>query len=127
MTDKSYLVFISLPMKGRTEEDVLKEMLDVFEKLEKRFPNISFAFVDSYHKAIPSDISETRKEGAWIITHSLKLMAMSDLVIFAGGWASAKGCIVEKDICSKYNIPYIDETQIDLIEEEDLLKIMEGE
>mgnify|MGYP003300547911 CR=1 FL=1 len=114
-------VFVSLPMRDRLEDHILKRISSVLTKMEEAYPDIPFVWVDNYHKAVPNNIKGTRKESPWMLSDSLKLMALSDIVVFADGWSEARGCKIESEVCKMYDIPHILESQIGLMIKKDLI------
>lgn len=85
-------IFISLPMKGRSDEDIKKEMNEI---MKTRYPN------DELIDTVIWSGSRVK-----CLAHSITLMTDADLVVFAPGWEKAKGCNIELQICKDYDIPY---------------------
>ena len=100
-TEKKKL-FISLPMNGRSEADVLNDIKTISEKFKD-----NFEIINSYQQEEdPNGID--RYSGVWYLGNSIKLMRTANLVCFAKNWASARGCIIEHRICELYDIPFIE-------------------
>lgn len=60
--------------------------------------------IDTYIKeAAPDNINS----GLWYLGKSLLLLTEANLVVFAKGWRSARGCLVEYQCARKYGISYI--------------------
>ena len=95
-------LFISLPMNGRDEADILNELKYIGDKFKENY-NI----IDSYHQEDdPNGID--RYSGVWYLGYSIQLMRTANLVVFAKNWTRARGCIIEHRVCELYDIPYIE-------------------
>ena len=99
-------IFVSQPMNGRDEEEVLLERevyANAFIKKQGILMNTSDVVIDNYHKPnAPANASRL-----WYLSDSLKQMSEADVVIFVPGWRKAKGCKVEMMCCKLYDIPYV--------------------
>lgn len=87
-------VFISMPMNGKTEEQIREEM----EGWKESFPFTNSEFVDSI---IPDHENKTPLE---CLAESIKLLDGVDAVFFAKGWEDARGCRIERAVCHNYGI-----------------------
>jgi len=98
-------LFVSLPMRGRTEEEVREEMAELRDICNNEYQT-EFELIESFeHEDPPSDI---RNEPVWYLGKSISGLSEADLVIFSSNWRNARGCIAEHMICSLYNIPYVE-------------------
>ena len=93
-------VFISIPMNGRTDEEILNEMESLKKELTLRFPTKTFEFIDSFTK----DQNLQDKGRIAMLGHSISLMADADLVFFAKGYEHARGCRIEEQVAIEYGI-----------------------
>lgn len=95
-------LFISCPMKGRTEENIRKTM----EKMHK----IAEIVFEQELEVIPSYIEDNppkdNNEAIWYLGKSIGLMAQADYFIGVdlsyGYWT---GCGIEAQVASDYGIP----------------------
>lgn len=95
-------IFISLPMAGRDEADVLAELKMIGDKFAENYD-----VIDSFHQ--DNDPNGVDKySGVYYLGHSLMLMRTANLVVFSKNWTSARGCIIEHRVCELYDIPYIE-------------------
>lgn len=92
-------VFISQPMNGRSDEDILKEREQIAFEYEETY-GVDIEVIDSFLKR-PSVISKGRIA---MLGDSISLMADADLVIFAPGFSKARGCIVEEEVAKQYGL-----------------------
>ena len=96
-------LFISCPMKGRTEENIRSSM----ERLHK----IAEAFFDQELEVIPSYIEDKppvdSKESVWYLGESIKKMAEADYFIGVNStYEVFAGCDIEYSVARYYHIPY---------------------
>ena len=94
-------LFISCPMKGRTEENIRKSM----EKMHR----IAEAIFDQELEVIPSYIEhtppETNNQAIWYLGESIKKLAEADYFIGVDSYGF-KGCYIELSVARNYDIPY---------------------
>lgn len=93
-------VFISIPMNGRNDKDILEEMDMMKRELKLRYPEKEFEFIDSFTK----DQNLQDKGRIAMLGHSISLMADADLVFFAKGYEKARGCRIEEAVAKEYGI-----------------------
>lgn len=99
-------LFISCPMKGRTEGDIRNSM--------ERMHKIAEATFGEELEVIPSHIEHTPPENAkqavWYLGESIKKMAEADYFIGVHYLGAFSGCNIERDVAASYNIPsaYVD-------------------
>ena len=93
-------LFVSVPMKGRTEEEI-KASIQKMKKIAKIYEGEELELIDSYIEDNPPKDS---KEAVWYLGESLKKLAEADVFIGindAFGW---NGCQIENDVVSRYGI-----------------------
>ena len=90
----SFKIFISQPMKGRTNEEIMQERNDIMAK----WTNASVEFIDSFFR-------EPGKNSIDSLGKSISLMGETNLVVFAPGWENARGCRIEHQVAKEYGIP----------------------
>lgn len=99
-------VFISQPMSGRMEEEILiqrNQMIEEFSKLEPKA-----YYLDSFIRGA-KDVNPL-----FCLGHAISELSKADIAIFAPDWQSSRGCHIEFECCLFYNIPmcracYIDD------------------
>jgi hypothetical protein len=92
-------VFISQPMNGRSDEEILKERENIKQCLEKKFKE-PIEVIDSFTKS-PDLVKSGRIA---MLGHSISLMHDADLVVFTPGWTSARGCRVAYTVAFEYGL-----------------------
>lgn len=100
-------LFISLPMRGHSDEEISLRMHSIYElaiiALGENYELINTMWEDP----LPNPNNQI-----WYLGKSIQALGEADLVIFAFGWAQAKGCITERVICDLYKIPKMDEDEL---------------
>lgn len=87
-------LFVSIPMTGRPDDEVWREMLQYRDALEYVLQE-EFHLLDNFHKKP----NMTRME---MLGDSIMLMAKADLILFAKGFHSSPGCFIECEVAMKY-------------------------
>lgn len=91
-------LFISQPMAGRGEEDLIREREWVIAQMRRRYgPDVEI--IDS--------LLRPDKDPVWLLGESIKLMSLADAVYFCRGWQRSRGCMVEYMIAGSYGINVI--------------------
>lgn len=93
-------VFLSQPMRGKSETYILALREMAAEALRKKYPVEDVTILPSYR---PEWASLPRLEA---LGQSLALMKEADLVVFLPGSKEAQGCKVELYVCREYGIRY---------------------
>lgn len=100
-------VFISQPMNGKSEEEILKEREDAMIKLMGIYPDKELEIIDSYIEEEPDE--DVKFDGAWYLGVSILLLSCADVAYFIKGWDDARGCLLEHDVAVAYGIPTVEE------------------
>lgn len=95
--EKTVKVFVSQPMRGKTNEEIMKERERVKDVVKRLYPLhiVKVEILDSYIKNSNSSL-ETFIRG-------LNKMYEADLVYFVKGFKEYKGCKLEFEIATQYN------------------------
>lgn len=95
-------LFISQPMRGKTEEEIKQEREDALN-FAKDVLQEDVELIDSY---IAEDSPQNADKALWCLGRSLTMMAEADIVCFAKGWDEARGCKIEHACAVAYGKPY---------------------
>ena len=92
-------VFVSQPMKDKTEQEILEERANIFQLAKDSFPDAEL--IDSYFDDYEPS---TGNVGLKYLAKSLELLADADVAYFAPGWDNARGCRIENECAIEYGI-----------------------
>ena len=95
-------VFISQPMKGKTDEEILKEREAAIAKAKEIYGE-DVEVIDSFFQSAPADARPL-----WFLGKSLELLSTADIVYFAPGWKDARGCKIEHTCALEYGIAVLE-------------------
>ena len=90
-------VFISQPMRGKTETEILTERKRIIEEIRNMIGD--HEVLDTYF----DDFGECSKPLQYL-AKSLWMLADADCAYFARGWQDARGCRIEHDCALDYDV-----------------------
>ena len=93
-------LFVSVPMKGRTEEEI-KASIQTMKKIAEIYEDEELELIDSYIEDNPPKDS---KEAVWYLGESLKKLAQADVFIGIDEAYDWNGCYIERDTEQRYGI-----------------------
>lgn len=93
-------LFVSVPMKGRTEEEI-KVSIQKMKKIAEIYEGEELELIDSYIEDNPPKDS---KEAVWYLGESLKKLAQADVFIGINGAWDWNGCYIEIETARRYGI-----------------------
>ena len=96
-------LFISQPMRGKTDEEILATREKAIKSAEEKIGE-PVEVIDSFFQSAPAD-----ERPLWYLGKSLELLATADIAYFAEGRAMARGCKIEHTCASEYGIDRIEE------------------
>lgn len=94
-------LFISQPMKEKTDAEILEERKRAIEAAEKEVGE-PVELIDSFFQGAPADAKPL-----WFLGKSLELLSIADIAYFAPGWKNARGCCIEHQCAVVYGIKAI--------------------
>ena len=97
-------LFISQPMKGKSDADILAERKKAIKSAEEELLREPVEVIDSFFQEAPVDAKPL-----WFLGKSLELLAGADIAYFAKGWQDARGCKIENTCAIEYGIPVIED------------------
>lgn len=104
-------LFISCPMKGRTEENIRKSM----EKMHKLAELIFDQELEVIQTYIEDNPPENSQQGIWYLGKSIELLAEADYFIGVERNDVFKGCNIENEIVRSYGIKSVTINMHDLM------------
>lgn len=85
-------LFISQPMNGKTNEQILEERQKAISSFDSEVEVIDSFFKDAPHDATP----------LWYLGESIKLLGDADVVYFCKDWEKYRGCTIEHECAVRY-------------------------
>lgn len=96
-------VFISQPMKGKTNEEIKAERNRLIGKVRALYGD-DIEIIDSFFENAPAEAKPL-----WFLGKSLELLATADVAAFARGWRDARGCRIENICAIEYGIEVVED------------------
>lgn len=96
-------LFISQPMKGKTDEEILAVRVKAIESAKKHLGE-DVEVIDSFFRLAP-----VKEKPLWFLGQSLMRLAEADIAYFAKGWEDARGCKIENECAIAYGIDVIED------------------
>ncbi|MBY0755031.1 DUF4406 domain-containing protein [Clostridium sardiniense] len=97
-------LFISQPMRGLTDEEILKAREEIRIKAERTIGE-PIELIDSFFK----DYKPVGNKPVAYIGKSIMLLATADVAYFGEGWKDARGCKIEHEVAVQYGIDRIED------------------
>ena len=99
-------MFISQPMRGLTDEEILKTREEIRIRAEKKIGE-PVELIDSFIKDYPGEINKSIP--VWYLGKSIQFLSQADIAYFGGDWKNARGCKIENIIAKEYGVEVIEE------------------
>lgn len=96
-------LFISQPMRGKTDEEILREREKAIASAQKHLGE-EVEVIDSFVQNSPAEAKPL-----WFLGKSLELLSTADVVYFAKGWEETRGCRIENTCAIEYGITVIED------------------
>lgn len=93
--------FISQPMRGRTDEEILAERDDIECRLREEFGEVEI--LETFYDDFDPDAKPLE-----YLARSISDLAKADVAYFAKGWQNARGCKIENMCAIEYGIHTIE-------------------
>ena len=89
-------IFISQPMRGRSNDEILIERTRVIEELREMHPDCEI--LDTFFKDFNGNAVQ-------FLGKSIQKLGEADVAVFLQGWEETRGCFLEHMVAEKYEIP----------------------
>lgn len=96
-------LFVSQPMRGKTDEQILAEREKAIAAAERELGE-KVEVIDSFFRNAPAEAKPL-----WFLGKSLELLSTADVAYFAPGWEEARGCRIENTCAIEYGITVIED------------------
>lgn len=93
-------LFVSVPMKGRTEEEI-KASIQKMKKIAEIYEGEELELIDSYVKDNPP---KDNHQSVWYLGKSLEKLSEADIFIGIEGDYDWNGCYIERQVACRYSI-----------------------
>ena len=97
-------LFISQPMKGLTDEEILKAREEIKTRAEQAIGE-QVELIDSFVEDYPKEINKSIP--VWYLGKSIQFLSQADIAYFGGDWRNARGCKIEYEVANAYGIKTI--------------------
>lgn len=93
-------IFISQPMRGKSDEEILAERENVIAAVKTT--------IDDEVVVLDTFITDHRtRTPLQCLAKSIEMLSDADIAIFIGGWEHTRGCQIEHKCCVDYGIDVI--------------------
>jgi hypothetical protein len=93
-------LFVSVPMKGRTEEEI-KYSIAKMRRIAEAYEGEELELIDSWvDEAPPTNCNKS----AWYLGKSIEKLALADVFIGVSDLSGWPGCKIESDVARAYDI-----------------------
>lgn len=96
-------LFISQPMRGKTNEEILATRNAAIESAERNLGE-KVEVIDSFFQDAPVDTNPL-----WYLAKNIELLATADVAYFAKDWEKYRGCRIENECAIEYGIDVIED------------------
>ena len=93
-------LFVSVPMKGRTEEEI-KASIQKMKKIAEIYEGEELELIDSY---IEDNPPKDNNQAIWFLGKSLEKLATADVFIGISDAWDWNGCYIETEVAGRYRI-----------------------
>jgi len=97
-------VFISQPMRDKTDEQIKAERKAAVERIRECYPDDDIEILDTFFEGAPHDAKPL-----WFLGKSIMFLSNADLAYFIGEWRNYRGCKAENYLAKAYGIKTIEE------------------
>lgn len=99
-------IFISQPMRGLTDEEILNKRQEIMKNTEKVIKE-PVELIDSFIEDYPKEIN--KHIPVFYLGKSIQFLSQADIAYFGGDWRNARGCKIEHEVAKQYGIEIIEE------------------
>jgi len=92
-------IFISQPMNGKTEEEIIAERIKTVNKCHKKYTE-NVTILSSFFQGMLIE-----HPPLYWLAKSLELLSEADIAVFVGDWENHRGCKIEHMCAKEYGIP----------------------
>ena len=112
-------VFISQPMRGLTDDEILENRRNAVNDIHKRLGEDVLIISSIFGDTVIDDADNPDATALRYLARSIDAMVDADYVYFCKGFATARGCLIEYECAMKYGKSVIYEDTDEVIFETD--------
>lgn len=101
--NKTIKIFLSQPMRGFTDEEIMARREKDIEQLKKYFGDKPFEIIDTLFK----EEATAKNPAVEYLARSIAELANADYIAMSYDFESARGCLIEHKIADEYGIEKI--------------------
>lgn len=98
------IVYISQPMSGRPEKDIIAERQEAIKRIVEKYGHdavvLNTYYNDNYRRGVEKDLKINKHKGLFWLSQTLEFLASADVIWVCDGWKCARGCLIEL-LCAK--------------------------
>lgn len=98
-------IFISQPMKDKTDEEILTERNYAINIIKEKYPDEEIEVLETFFQGIFHDV---KVKPLFCLAKSLEFLSTADIAVFASGWENYRGCKIEHTCATEYGIETIE-------------------
>ena len=107
-------IFISQPMTGKSEEEILATRQKAIDKIHQLFDadgveiNIIASYInDATRKRFEERVNDDINWDIYWLSKSLERLSMADMIWLCEGWEYSRGCNIELECAIQYGISIV--------------------
>lgn len=101
--NKTIKIFLSQPIRGFTDEEIIARREEDIEQLKKYFKDKPFEVIDTLFK----EEATAKNPAVEYLARSIAELANADYIAMSYDFESARGCLIEHKIADEYGIEKI--------------------
>ena len=98
-------IFISVPMKGRTDEAIANSISIMKNVAKAYYPDEEVEFIDNF---VSCDIEDPKKRSLTYLGDAIKKMADADTLIIPTNIWESNGCVTERDVAYRCGLRVVE-------------------
>lgn len=103
-------IFLSLPMKGRTDVDIQNTIFGMKRIITAMYPNDKLVFIDNFY-CKPEGLEDAKHRPLLYLCEAIKKMAKCDCIAVIEnhncGLYNYRGCYIEEEVAHNYGLHFI--------------------
>ena len=101
--NKTIKVFLSQPMRGFTDEEIIARREEDIKQLKKYFKDEPFEVINTLFK----EEATAKNLAVEYLARSIAELANADYIAMSYDFESARGCLIERKIADEYDIKIV--------------------